>query len=265
MSQRTERLEREAEQTRQRLSLDLQELRARATPGHVLDQVLDYARDSGGADFMRNFGGQVRDNPLPVAIIGASMAWLMFGNQRARSGDSFAAAGTTLRERAGRAGDSAGDAMQRAGETAQGLSESAMERAGEAAQGISESAVDAARRTRDRVSASGQALYGSTRGGMDRAMAKASEARRGLSKTIEEQPLILVGLGLAIGAAIGTALPVTEIERQMLGDVGHQIKEGGAEAVRAAKDEIVATATQAAGDLSAQPTAPLPGDGGQTP
>jgi hypothetical protein len=75
-------LEREAEQTRSQLAQTLDELRQRITPGQLVDQAVDYAKDSGGAQFVRNLSRQATSNPMPVALIGAGMAWLMLSNDR---------------------------------------------------------------------------------------------------------------------------------------------------------------------------------------
>jgi ElaB/YqjD/DUF883 family membrane-anchored ribosome-binding protein len=40
------------------------------------------------------------------------------------------------------------------------------------------------------------------------------------SRTIQEEPLVIVGLGLAIGAMLGAGMPVSERERRMLGHEG---------------------------------------------
>jgi hypothetical protein len=75
-------LEREAEQARSQLTQTLDELRRRFTPGQLVDQAVDYAKDSGGAQFVRNLSRQATSNPMPVALIGAGMAWLMLSNDR---------------------------------------------------------------------------------------------------------------------------------------------------------------------------------------
>jgi Protein of unknown function (DUF3618) len=75
-------LEREAEQTRSKLARTLDELRQRITPGQLMDQAVDYAKDSGGGQFVRNLSRQATSNPMPVALIGAGMAWLMLSNDR---------------------------------------------------------------------------------------------------------------------------------------------------------------------------------------
>ncbi|MBU8539312.1 DUF3618 domain-containing protein [Falsiroseomonas tokyonensis] len=72
-------IEHEVEATRAGLTQTLEELRERASPGQLFEQALDYARTSGGAEFTRNLGTAVRDNPLPLLLIGAGIGWLMLG------------------------------------------------------------------------------------------------------------------------------------------------------------------------------------------
>jgi hypothetical protein len=50
MATSSEQLEREAEQSRARLAEKLDDLRAQITPGQIVDQLTDYARESGGAE-----------------------------------------------------------------------------------------------------------------------------------------------------------------------------------------------------------------------
>src|ERR1051326_3478096 len=81
MAQRSEQLRRETEQTRAQLADTLEELRARITPGQVVDQLVDYAGDSGAGEFFRNLGRQAASNPLPVTLMGAGLAWLMLAGK----------------------------------------------------------------------------------------------------------------------------------------------------------------------------------------
>src|SRR5215212_10058641 len=78
----TEQLEHETEETREQISATLDELRARMTPGHVVDQLVDFASDSSGGMFFRNLRQQVIDNPVPVALMGAGLAWLAISGRR---------------------------------------------------------------------------------------------------------------------------------------------------------------------------------------
>src|SRR5215469_9954784 len=77
---KSELLEREAEARRAQLAETFEELRGRVTPGRVVDRLVDYARDSGGADFFRNLRDQTVANPLALGIVGAGLAWLMLSN-----------------------------------------------------------------------------------------------------------------------------------------------------------------------------------------
>src|SRR5215212_10665073 len=91
----TEQLEHETEETREQISATLDELRARMTPGHVVDQLVDFASDSSGGMFFRNLRQQVIDNPVPVALMGAGFAWLAMAgrhgpNKGAARGESLA-------------------------------------------------------------------------------------------------------------------------------------------------------------------------------
>ena len=85
---RAEQLEREAEQTRSRLLGNLEELRASMTPGQVVDQLADYTKVNAG-DVARNLRDRAAQNPLPVVLIGAGIAWLMLGGRASFNGSGM--------------------------------------------------------------------------------------------------------------------------------------------------------------------------------
>ena len=82
MTRHSEQLEREAEIARSNLAADLDELRHRMTPGQIVDGVADYARDTPVAEFARNMMRDLRENPLPLLLIGAGIAWSIFNSSR---------------------------------------------------------------------------------------------------------------------------------------------------------------------------------------
>ena len=75
MARQSEQLEHEAEAARDELAFSLEELRARMTPGEIVDEVVEYARETPAADFMRNLARDVRESPLPLLVIFAGIAW----------------------------------------------------------------------------------------------------------------------------------------------------------------------------------------------
>src|SRR5215475_5943806 len=132
---KSELLEREAEARRAQLAQTFDELRARVTPGHVLDRLVDYATDSGGVDFFRNLRDQTVANPLALGMVGAGLAWLMLsrgmagrrvprapyrGRGRIRSyfSDARDRAGNAIGDTASGVRDRVADAASRASETA---------------------------------------------------------------------------------------------------------------------------------------------------
>src|ERR1700739_4374953 len=101
MESQSEQFEREAEETRWQLAGTFEELRDRMTPGRVVDQVLDYTRDGPAAEFLRNLGREVRENPMPLVLIGIGFAWLMLASSRtsraASAADCVARAANDIR------------------------------------------------------------------------------------------------------------------------------------------------------------------------
>jgi hypothetical protein len=85
MTQSAEQLEREVEKARNRLGADLDELRLRITPGQVVDQIADYAREGPAAEFVGNLGREIRQNPLPLLLTAAGIGWLIIASGRSRS------------------------------------------------------------------------------------------------------------------------------------------------------------------------------------
>ena len=77
-----DRIERDLGETRARLDSRLSELQERLSPGQILDDLMHYFRGSEGADFGRNLLDNVKANPLPAAVTGIGLAWLMASNQR---------------------------------------------------------------------------------------------------------------------------------------------------------------------------------------
>lgn len=75
MTRQSELLEQEAEEARIELAASLEALRQRMTPGQIVDEVVDYARDTPVAEFGRNLLRDIRESPLPLVLIVAGVAW----------------------------------------------------------------------------------------------------------------------------------------------------------------------------------------------
>ncbi|WMT91070.1 DUF3618 domain-containing protein [Pelagibacterium sp. H642] len=72
----SDEIEREIEARRARIEQRVDQITSRLSPGQLVDEALRFTREGPGADFTRNLGRSVVNNPLPVALMGMSLAWL---------------------------------------------------------------------------------------------------------------------------------------------------------------------------------------------
>ena len=97
-------IERNLDQTRARLNRNLETLEDRFSPNQLMEQAIAYLRTGQGAAFTRNLGVSVRENPLPAAITGIGLAWLMASNSRPTGSSAHTQSSNHLHERAHQAG-----------------------------------------------------------------------------------------------------------------------------------------------------------------
>jgi len=257
------RLEQESEEARTRVAETLDELRFRATPGQIVDQLLDYTREGGGAEYMRNLRREIVDHPVPMTLIGAGIAWMIVQSMvPSREGAGYryslrsdaARAGEAVRDFGERAGETARDVGERAGERVRNLGErvgaatdkvreagsSAVDRlrdarlrAGDAIGQAKDSATSAIRTLRDRTSSA----YDSATMTIKDSSSAIAQGSQNAIQFSKEQPLVLAGLGLAVGAVIGALLPPTETEDRLLGETADDAKETARRIAERAKEK----------------------------
>ncbi|MDB5361041.1 MAG: hypothetical protein JWO51_2338 [Rhodospirillales bacterium] len=212
----TEQLERETEQTRHQLAETVDELRSRISPGQIVDQLVDYAQGTGGGEFFRNLRRQAVQNPLPITLMGAGLTWLMLSNRRGSSsglaarpgpaGELGAGAGSSLQD---------GKAVSSAAQSIGGVVSDASSRVGEAARATTSAARGLA------SAAASVDLAGSTR----TIGRSALDRGRTVTAFVRDQPLLLAGVGIAFGAAIGAVLPGTQAEDRFMGEASEDAKD----------------------------------------
>jgi ElaB/YqjD/DUF883 family membrane-anchored ribosome-binding protein len=224
-------IEHEVEQTRAGLTNTLDELRERASPGQLFEQALDYARSSGGNEFVRNLGTSVRDNPLPLLLIGAGIGWLIMSGG-SRTGGTTAPMAASPDRSIGTGGTRVrvyGDGAE-SGESITGRASAAVNAArdsvADAAGSVADSLRGAAAAVTDRVTGGGQDMQA-------RVGELGDQTRQGVTWLMREQPLVLGAIGVALGAAVGALLPGTEAEDRLMGQTRDAVA-----------DQVQATAQQ---------------------
>lgn len=194
----TDTIEDDIRATRRSIDDKVERIQRRLSPGDVVDSVVDFARTNGGA-IAGGIGRGVRDNPVPVALIGAGVLWLALSNRnRLRAGDDTAEVigpgqGTTaqkLRHKAADLRDSVRDGMRDG-------SEQVRRKAGEVG-----------RKTR----------------------AQAARAGESSGRFVKEHPVLVGAAGIALGAAIAASLPRSSREDRAFGERADAAKEAAKEA-----------------------------------
>ena len=69
-------LQREIELQRSRVESTIDQIQEKLSPGQLVDELLAYTK-GGGGEFVTSLQRNVTANPLPVALLGVSLAWLM--------------------------------------------------------------------------------------------------------------------------------------------------------------------------------------------
>jgi len=204
--------ERDVEASRNELDRTVEALKDRMTPGQLFDEAMHTMSDSGSEVFGK-LTEQAKANPLPIAVIGIGVAWLLSSSARDRTqaDRAFSPAGSTVDGVAGKASAAKAGAAQAFASAQEGLSD-AKDSISETVSGALHGAQDGVSRLSSGASAAaGQAgEYG-------------QQARRTILDLIDQEPLLIGGAGLLIGLALGAAMPPTETEKRALGPLADRV------------------------------------------
>jgi ElaB/YqjD/DUF883 family membrane-anchored ribosome-binding protein len=255
-------IERESDQIRADMGRTLDQIEQKLSPREVVDRSWELIEERGGR-IVRRLGDAVKENPVPLLLVATGLVW--FFASAVRSGAS-AQSSVGDEEGAESFGDSeAGEAYAAdAGAGEEGLPHKLREKAAVVGERLQRNAADLSEKLHSGASAASQRLQSSKRAVKQRlrstrrfAEAETQRVRDNFSTMLDEQPLVLGAIGVAIGALIGSALPETEYEHRLMGKAKvkslAKAKEIGAEqysklraktqdaadaAVRGAKDAI---------------------------
>jgi ElaB/YqjD/DUF883 family membrane-anchored ribosome-binding protein len=259
-------LERRSDAIRAEMGQTLDALQRNYSPGRLLDRSLDLFKEHGG-EIGSNLGRSVKQNPMPLLLTAVGIGWLIYSQSRQQSGASgeyarydasddvedYAATSAASLENTGGAyvasaeytetsyasDTTATDASTGDGAGATGAVKEKLGAAREKIRGAKDSAMSSVRGGASRVT-------DTSRRAAERAREQSRRAGQGLQTMLEEQPLVVGALGVALGAIIGAVLPESEREDRMLGQARDRVLDRAKDLGTRGYEQVRSKAQQAA-------------------
>ena len=270
------RIENDLAATRTRLDSRIGLLQDRFTPGRIADDAVAYLRSSSGSEFLDSLTSSVKRNPLPVALTGIGLAWLVAASQRpagiervgATSDDAVArrlmirerlAAGELraarmpedtdegYRERLHMTRVSALGVQQGQDEDKASFATRVANMAGPfrdgttaGVQNVRDKAGDLVDQTSDLASCTAGAASDAASNIGDRVSQGFDAGRQaagGIGTSLLASPAMLGALGLAAGAVLAALIPQTDQEEAALCDIAGRVRHAASDAAQGVLDK----------------------------
>lgn len=268
------RLQREAEVHRAGLSNTLGQLREGMTAQALSAEMMGVARET-SLSLVKSLADSARANPGAALLIGAGLTMLL---TRTTGGDVLSTASSALRAATVAGTDAAVSAVSGVRTAAGAVADTATSVAGRATDTVTAAAnklggavTDTAASLKDKATETAEQLRAKATGTVDQvrgtlgnqvdqtvgqakemlhdgqdkarqiegdASRLAADTRQAMTRLLEEQPILVAAIGTAIGALFGSALPVSQAERSVLGKMSADAVGAGREALDKAKDVV---------------------------
>ena len=234
----------EIERTRADMSETVDAIQERLSPQNLKEQAKDRVKEAtvGRAREARSgIVDTVRANPLPAALTGIGLGWLLMSARQQNSAqaryrdDAYryrptneyapVAAGYPLGEDEGAEGASPGEALGRA-----------RDKVGETATQAQDKAGDLAGRAQDKAGDLGS-----------RIRQQAGRAGGGFRRMLNDNPLTVGTLAVGAGAAIGLAVPESAKEHEVMGEARDTVVEKAQEKAQEVQQSVQRVAEEAQG------------------
>jgi len=253
------------EQTREQMSETIGELQERLSPAHIkaqireatIGKVEDMAQRASDQMYeaRQSVVSTVTANPVPAALVGIGLAWLWMNRRSGgssyedsarrwrypRGGEDryypdesyrrFQQEGTTPYDR--EAGPGAGLASK-ASDALSGASDKISDVVGQ----VREAGSQFAARTKDRVSGVVDQAQQTAERVKTSAQNQAQQAQDRFDRAMDENPLAVGAIALAVGTAIGLAIPQTRKENEWMGETRDNLVDTAQAAVQNAAGQV---------------------------
>ncbi len=258
MTDATLHAQQRVERARSDLGDTIDALKQKMSMSELIEEMQAQFLPDGGSHtmsrMMSSLSRQVQENPMALAMIGAGMAWLMMsgkpdgrGASSAPHADTGGGLGQMPAAAAGAAQESASNLASKVASGASQTASSASHALSEGASQVAQQAQHAAHSVSEGVAGAGQYVQDSS------------------ADLLEQYPLVFGAAAIAVGAAIGAALPGTAFENRQMGEASDNVREAAVERGSRAMDQAGAAARNvyetAKAEADKQGLMPEAGDG----
>lgn len=230
-------VEREVEASRGRLNRTAEALKQKMAPGELFEEA-SHRLGSASQAVLTKVVEQARENPLPMALIGLGAAWLLVSAGRSKPARAS-------QHRYHHADYDGGYRNTAYGDTGYGDTDLGTSGMQETAAGLAESAKERMAQVRD----SGRNMMGRSGEMLREAPRRAREYRERVqetfTETVDQEPLLLAGMGALLGLAIGCALPATRTENRLMGRMRDNLMQEGQRMAEQGVQQVQKTAEDA--------------------
>jgi ElaB/YqjD/DUF883 family membrane-anchored ribosome-binding protein len=234
-----EQIRADIERTRGDMTETVDEIKERLSPENLKEQAKERVREAtiGRARGMAEDMGKrargmryaivetVRENPVPALLVGLGLAWLYRERRTGyEPGETSSYREYGQSEYGGYRETPSESRFRRWGREASSWGQEKTSGLKETAENVQEKAAEVAGQAKQKVEQVG-----------DVAQEKVRQARSGFDRMLRENPLMVAVAALAVGAAVGLAIPETETEHEYMGE---------------AKDRLMSKAREVGRDVS---------------
>lgn len=239
MTKTSAELEREVEDARGRIDQTVEALKDKMQPREMMDEA---TRILGGASnkVLTTAVDQLRENPIPIALIGLGVAWLAISQTRrspTQSGRYHTSAYYPTYE--------GYDEEETLRAKVKAKAEAAKAKLADGADKAKSKLADVQHQAADGVSDIRDKAGEYAHLAQEKAGEYSRAAKQRFDDTLDSEPLVIGAIGLAVGAAIGASLPSTPVERRYIGPARDKV----ADRAKASIDEVRTVAERAYGQV----------------